>query len=268
MAPAAWAAAMASASPGRSGARCSSPTPCATGAPTRSPGPSRTPSWGTPPPGTPRRLARRRGPRCTPRGRRGRPPRSRAPRGSRAPRCRGAPRCPWRRGARRAGRAGDRRGRRRPSPRRPSRRSLSRPLRPSRLSSFRTSGVAGAAAGAWAGAGWGSAPNRLLSRAARWALDERDVQASLGWLEALPVGVQRRTVALRIRLKASRMARQTAVALETARLLAKHRAFSPVAAQSLLRGLIADLIHGAHDLAQPHRQGCRCFPWFLSLIHI
>lgn len=90
-------------------------------------------------------------------------------------------------------------------------------------------------------------------RAARWALDERDVQASLGWLEALPVGVQRRTVALRIRLKASRMARQTAVALETARLLAKHRAFSPVAAQSLLRGLIADLIHGAHDLAQLQR---------------
>lgn len=90
-------------------------------------------------------------------------------------------------------------------------------------------------------------------RAARWALDDRDVQASLGWLEALPVGVQRRTVALRIRLKASRLARQTAVALETARLLAKHRAFSPVAAQSLLRGLINDLIQGTHDLVQLQR---------------
>lgn len=90
-------------------------------------------------------------------------------------------------------------------------------------------------------------------RAARWALDERDVQASLAWLEALPLGVQRRTVALRIRLKASRLARQTAVALETARLLAKHRAFSPVAAESLLRGLINDLIQGAHDPTQLQR---------------
>ncbi len=90
-------------------------------------------------------------------------------------------------------------------------------------------------------------------RAARWALDERDVQASLGWLEALPVGAQRRTAALRIRLKAARLARQTAVALETARLLAKHRAFSPVAAQSLLRGLIGDLIQDAHDLPQLQR---------------
>jgi HemY protein len=90
-------------------------------------------------------------------------------------------------------------------------------------------------------------------RAARWRLDDRDVQASLGWLEALPVGVQRRTVALRIRLKAARLARQTDVALETARLLAKHRAFSPVAAQSLLRGLIGDLIQDAHDLTQLQR---------------
>ena len=90
-------------------------------------------------------------------------------------------------------------------------------------------------------------------RAARWALDERDVQASLGWLEALPGGAQRRTVALRIRLKAARLARQTSIALETARLLAKHRAFSPEAAQSLVRGLMGDLIQGAHDLAQLQR---------------
>jgi HemY protein len=87
-------------------------------------------------------------------------------------------------------------------------------------------------------------------RAARWALDERDVQASLGWLEGLPGGAQRRTVALRIRLKAARLAQQTSIALETARLLAKHRAFSPEAAQSLIRGLMGDRIQGAHDLAQ------------------
>ena len=90
-------------------------------------------------------------------------------------------------------------------------------------------------------------------RAARWALDERDVQASLAWLDAMPQGAQRRTLALRIRLKAARLARQTNVALETARLLAKHRAFSPAAAQSLVRGLLSDLIQGAHDPAQLQR---------------
>ena len=90
-------------------------------------------------------------------------------------------------------------------------------------------------------------------RAARWALDERDVQASLAWLEALPQGAQRRTLALRIRLKAARLARRTQVALETTRLLAKHRAFSPTAAQSLVRGLINEMMQGAHDVAQLQR---------------
>jgi len=90
-------------------------------------------------------------------------------------------------------------------------------------------------------------------RAARWALDERDVQASLAWLEALPHGAQRRTLALRTKLKAARLARRTPVALETARLLAKHRAFSEVAAQSLVRGLVNDLIQGAHDATQLQR---------------
>lgn len=90
-------------------------------------------------------------------------------------------------------------------------------------------------------------------RAARWALDEREVQTSLDWLEALPQGAQRRTLALRIRLKAARLARKTPVALETARLLAKHRAFSPAAAQSLVRGLVNDMIQGAHDVTQLQR---------------
>ncbi|MBF0743803.1 heme biosynthesis protein HemY, partial [Shigella flexneri] len=39
-------------------------------------------------------------------------------------------------------------------------------------------------------------------------------------------------------------------ALETARLLGKHRAFSPVAAQSIVRGLAIELLNGAHDPAQ------------------
>ena len=74
-------------------------------------------------------------------------------------------------------------------------------------------------------------------RAARWALEDRDAAAALARLEELPQGAQRRTLALRLRLKAARQDRRTLEALETARLLAKHRAFSDAAAQSIVRGL-------------------------------
>jgi len=66
----------------------------------------------------------------------------------------------------------------------------------------------------------------------------------------LPQGAQRRTAALRIRLKAARQDRRTLEALETARLLAKHRAFSESGAQSIVRGLATELLSGAHDPAQ------------------
>lgn len=92
-----------------------------------------------------------------------------------------------------------------------------------------------------------------LMRAARWSLDDRDPKAAMAWLKGLPQGAARRTLALRIKLKAARQARQTAEALETARLLAKHRAFSSGAAQSIVRGLAVDLINGAHDTAQLQR---------------
>ncbi|MCR8959252.1 heme biosynthesis protein HemY [Variovorax sp. S2] len=87
-------------------------------------------------------------------------------------------------------------------------------------------------------------------RAARWALEDRDPAGALARLEELPQGVQRRTLALRIRLKAARQDRRTLEALETARLLAKHRAFSDAAAQSIVRGLATELLGGAHDPAQ------------------
>ena len=86
--------------------------------------------------------------------------------------------------------------------------------------------------------------------AARWALDDREARVALAWLDELPQGVARRTLALRIKLKAARLARQTVVALETARLLAKHRAFPGDAAQSIVRGLVTELINGAYDTAQ------------------
>ena len=92
-----------------------------------------------------------------------------------------------------------------------------------------------------------------LLRAARWSLDDREPQAAMAWLKELPQGAARRTVALRMKLKAARLARQTAEALETARLLSKHRAFSAGAAASIVRGLAVDLLNGAHDVAQLQR---------------
>jgi HemY protein len=87
-------------------------------------------------------------------------------------------------------------------------------------------------------------------RAARWALDDRDADAALDWLTQLPQGAARRTLALRMKLRAARQAGQIAQALETARLLAKHRAFSTVAAQSIVRGLALELLGEAHDPVQ------------------
>jgi HemY protein len=87
-------------------------------------------------------------------------------------------------------------------------------------------------------------------RAARWALEDHDASAALDWLGQLPQGAARRTLALRMKLRAARYGRQTLPALETARLLAKHRAFSPAAAQSIVRGLALELLGDAHDPAQ------------------
>ena len=89
-----------------------------------------------------------------------------------------------------------------------------------------------------------------LMRAARWALDDRDPEAAMAWLGQLPQGAARRTLALRMKLKAARLAQEPAEALDTARLLAKHRAFSGSAAQSIVRGLAVDLLNGSHDVAQ------------------
>ena len=90
-------------------------------------------------------------------------------------------------------------------------------------------------------------------RAARWALEDRDPLLALERLAQLPLGVGRRTLALRLRLKAARLAQRTPDALETARLLAKHRAFSPQAAQSIVRGLAVELLQAALDPRQLQR---------------
>jgi HemY protein len=92
---------------------------------------------------------------------------------------------------------------------------------------------------------------RLL--AAEWALDDRDATRALSLLSVLPPGVARRTHALRLKLQACRLAQQPHEALKTARLLAKHQAFSKAAAQGLLRSLAFESLDGARDADQVRR---------------
>lgn len=89
-----------------------------------------------------------------------------------------------------------------------------------------------------------------LLRAARWAVEDRDASAAAAWLAELPQGAARRIVALRLRLRVARMQRDATAALEMARVLAKHRAYSSEAAPSVLRGLVLDAFKGARDLPQ------------------
>ena len=89
--------------------------------------------------------------------------------------------------------------------------------------------------------------------AARWALDDQDASQALDWLDLLPQGAARRTVALRLRFKATRMAGKTLQALEVARLLGKHRAFSVSAGRSIQRALALELLHAAHEPLQWQR---------------
>jgi HemY protein len=90
-------------------------------------------------------------------------------------------------------------------------------------------------------------------RAARWALDDRDAAKALEWLDLMPQGAARRTIALRLRFKAARMGARPLQALEMARLLTKHRSFTEVAGRSIVRGLAIEHLHSAHDPVQLQR---------------
>jgi HemY protein len=92
---------------------------------------------------------------------------------------------------------------------------------------------------------------RLL--AAEWALDDRDAPRAIELLNALPVGVARRTHALRLKLQAARLGRQPQEALKTARLLVKHQGFSAVAAAGLVRSLAFESLDTVHDADQLRR---------------
>lgn len=99
---------------------------------------------------------------------------------------------------------------------------------------------------------------RLL--AAEWALDDRDGARAEALLAELPPGVARRSQALRLKLQAQRLAREPLAALYTARMLAKHQAFSAVAAQGLLRSLAFEALDEAHDMEQLRRSWARFEP--------
>jgi HemY protein len=89
---------------------------------------------------------------------------------------------------------------------------------------------------------------RLL--AAECALDDRDAPRALRDLADLPPGVARRTQALRLKLQATRLARQPLEALKTARMLAKHQGFTSGAAEGLLRTLAMESLTSARDADQ------------------
>ncbi len=89
--------------------------------------------------------------------------------------------------------------------------------------------------------------------AARWAMSDRDAPEALRWLDGLRHGAARRMLALRMRLKVARLNQQHRSALETARALTKHGAFSDAAGQSLLRELAVASLNEAHDSAQLQR---------------
>jgi HemY protein len=86
--------------------------------------------------------------------------------------------------------------------------------------------------------------------AASWALDDRDATAALLWLAQLPGGAARRTIALRLKLKAAQLNHSSVEALETTRLLAKHHAFSKDVAPSLIKSLVLKRLDDARDAAQ------------------
>lgn len=93
----------------------------------------------------------------------------------------------------------------------------------------------------------------LLLRSAQWALHGGDAAQALQFLDQLPVGASRRTVALRLRFKASRLAGKPLAALETVRLLTKHHALTSLAGASISQALALEIIRGTHDIAQIQR---------------
>ena len=96
----------------------------------------------------------------------------------------------------------------------------------------------------------GAVEEGFFMRAARWALDDHDANGAAQWLERLPQGAARRTVALRLRFRVARMQGENAVALETVRLLIKHRAIASSSGASVSQALALELLQAGQDPGQ------------------
>ncbi len=90
----------------------------------------------------------------------------------------------------------------------------------------------------------------IALQVAAWALEQNDGKLALQHLTSLSAGGVRRTAALRLKLRALQAAKDAGKAIETGRLLIKHRAFSVNASQSLIRGLCFALFEQAKDSNQ------------------
>lgn len=84
-------------------------------------------------------------------------------------------------------------------------------------------------------------------RAARWAVEQRDLPLALQRLEALPHAASRRILALRHKLKAARLQGKHALALETARVLARHKAFPGQSGHVLVNQLAVEWLASVQD---------------------
>lgn len=88
---------------------------------------------------------------------------------------------------------------------------------------------------------------------AQWQLDAKQPRDAVALLRALPAGVQRRTHALRIELQAARKINDHAGVLRLARILLKHGALHPAAAQAMLHTAATGLLRQAGDDPQALR---------------
>jgi HemY protein len=92
------------------------------------------------------------------------------------------------------------------------------------------------------------AQDGVVLQAIRWAIEDADAVAARAWWRQLPSRANRRIQALRLKLRLSRMDGNREEALETARLLSKHRAFSATATASLVKALVLDSVRQTNDI--------------------
>ena len=92
------------------------------------------------------------------------------------------------------------------------------------------------------------AQDGVVLRAIEYAIEDADAEAARAWWRRLPSRASRRIQALRLKLRLARMDGNREEALETARLLSKHRAFSASATDSMIKALVLDSVRQTHGI--------------------